>query len=208
MKINILIALLVILILVGCENFGNKDNPMFGKVFRDANELPDFKGYDEIGGSVIESSKDEEGDFRFGFTHLQKKDKHIIILDEISKPSENGKVKFKILDTIYIDNVKENQFIAYGNCSQGNVSNEEIIALVIDTDDENDYDKIIKAWYADTKNGRIKPITNTKGIKCKRVIGSGDEEIDESVPIDTIDFTDTTINTLESQKKDSLDLDK
>ena len=199
------IALTVIILttLSGCNNLGNKDNPLFGKAYNNTSEIPEFKGYLEIGGSVIESSKDKEGNYKLGYTYLHKDNTYILILEEISKPNENGDVEYKILDAIYIKNVKEDQFLTNG-CKQGDEWSDEVTALVVITDEESGATKILKAWLADTKTGTLKQLTDTKGITCivdEEYEECGDEEYEEievpANPDDTIAprvESDTAIN--------------
>jgi len=206
---HILLTLLILATLFGCNNIGNTDNPMFGKIYRNASELPEFKGYQEMGGSVIESSRNTEGYYELAFSYLQKKDSHILILEEILKSDKKEEVKYKILDTIHVQYVKEDQFLTFGACSKDESFNEKLIALVsVINDSTGDY-KVVKAWLADTKEGRIKTLADTKGINCIRNDdeGCGVDEYEEVVEDSLI--TDTTaqiisIDTVITQPIDSI----
>jgi len=188
-KIQFLLIVLVVTILSGCGGIGNKDNPMFGKVFREPSELPEFKGYEEFAGQVIDEIKDGNGDYKLAISILQKGNKYILILEEILTPDENGKVKYKILDTVNVGNVKTDQFVTYNNCKQGADFDNQLIVLVSMGDEDKEDYPVLKAWRADSKTGKINPVTDLKAISCFRVDECGyeeGEEMEESIVLDTM----------------------
>lgn len=207
---HLLLIFLILTTLFGCNGIGDTDNPLFGKEYREVTELPEFKGYKELGGSVIEDSKDADGNYKLSFTHVYKKNRHVLIFEQISTPDKEGKVTYKILDTINVENVKASQFLTYGNCKQGEEYEQLVIAFGVITDDENDNDKVLKAWLADIKTGRINPLADTKGITCmsdeEDFEGCGEEEYEAiEVPVGS----DTTFqlnksDTVATQAIDSL----
>jgi hypothetical protein len=206
---HILLTLIILTTLFGCNNIGNTDNPMFGKIYRNATELPEFKGYQEMGGSVIESTRNAEGHYELGFSYLQKKDSHIVILEEIVQSDKKGEVMYKILDTIHVQHVKEDQFLTFVACSHDENFNEKLIVLVsVINDTVSDY-KVVKAWLADTKTGRIKALADTKGINCIRNDDEacGVDEYDEVVADSLVSDTTSqviSIDTVITQPIDSV----
>lgn len=165
-RFNILTALLSTLILTGCDSFGDRQNPLYGIIYRHEKEVPQFKNYKDIGGSVIDNIKDKSGNYEFGISHLTDSIRHILTFEQFIREPNNPQPKYQILDTINIDNIKENEFITYCNCRQETIFDPEIIALVIADEDKEYYDKIVRAWRADTKAGKIILIENTTGINC------------------------------------------
>jgi len=77
-----------------------------------------------------------------------------------------NKQKYKILDTINIGKLKDNEIIVCRVCRQDEVFDSEIIAIVI-ADDKDVFDRIVKAWRADTKTGRFTKIENLNKITCE-----------------------------------------
>ena len=154
-----------------CDDFGNRQNPLYGKVYRDIADVLGLKyGNESWGSRVIDASKNENGDYRFGINFFtDDNEKNIIcVFDEIID-NENGKPNYKILDTINIGKLKDNEYFVF-DCEQNHtIWDTEIFAVVIVENDneffDNEFfDKIVKAWRADTKTGKIKPIKNLKGL--------------------------------------------
>lgn len=162
----IITIFIITITLFGCNEVGNKSNPLYGKVFRDIEEIPELKNYKDIGGAVINSNKYENGDYRFGIAQLRNKNNQICILEEFIKSDIEGQVKYKILDTIQIQNIKGDEFVTYCNCRKDKTWDYEIIALVNADEETEFYNKIITVWRADTKTGKIYKINNTKDIDC------------------------------------------
>ena len=169
------------IILSGCNEFGNRQNPLYGKVFRNINEIPELKDFTSMGGSVIDTGKTDKGDHRYGIgSYRDKNDFVICIFEEFLKAEEKGKVKYKILDTINIGQLKETEYFTYCNCRQDTIWDSEIIALVVADHDNEYYDRIIKAWRANTKTGKIEVIKEKSGINCSNegygLDGCGEDE--------------------------------
>ena len=150
------------------ENFGNKQNPLYGKVFRETEDIPVLRQWDNGGGGrVIDTGKDKNGGYRFGIDYLKDdKENMVCIFEEFVQSEDQGKVNYKILDTINIGKLKDNEAFSFSGCRQDTMLDSEIIAVAIAEEDKEYHDKIVKAWRADTKTGRIEPIKNIKGITC------------------------------------------
>ncbi len=173
-RINILTGLFLTVLFTSCKN------SLIGIIYRDPKEVAQFKNYRNMGGSVIENYKDTSLNYEFGIAHFSDSVKNILTFERIIIESDNPQPKYKILDTINIDNIKENQYITFCKCRQDSIIDPQIIALVIPEDDKEIYTKILRAWRADTKTGKIKLIRNTKRINCINesygLDGCGDEE--------------------------------
>jgi len=149
------------------ENFGNQENPLFGKTYRNIEDIPELHHWKDLGGSVIESSEDANGEFRFGIGLFEDTNgNRVCTFEEFSNRDEQGKVKYKILDTINIGKLKDNELLTFCNCQRDTILDNEIIAVVIYAENQWIYDKIVRAWRADTKTGKLLPINDLQGIYC------------------------------------------
>lgn len=177
----ILTTLVLKIILSGCNEFGNRQNPLYGKVFRNVTEIPELRNFIHMGGSVMDAGKTENGDYRFGIASFRDdKDYIICVFEEFLEANEKGKVNYKILDTINIGQLKETEYFTYCNCRQDTIWDSEIVALVVADHDKEYYDRIIKAWRANTKTGKIEVIKDKTGINCSNegygLDGCGEDE--------------------------------
>ena len=157
--------------LLSCDNFGNRQNPLYGKIYRNITDILNLKyGNEPWSSRVIDASKNENGNYRFGISFFtDENDMNIVcVFDEIIY-NETGKPNYKILDTLNVGKLKDGEYFVF-DCKQDNtIWDTEIFAIVfVENDDElynNEfYDKIVKAWRANTKTGIIKPIKNLKGL--------------------------------------------
>ena len=162
---SIIILCIFAFITSSCKDFGNKLNPLYGKVYGNINDIPELKKWKNLGGCVIDVGKKEKNGFGIGFF---KDDNENIIytFEKFLERDESGKAKYKILDTINIGKLKDNEIIVCRVCRQDEVFDSEIIAIVI-ADDKDVFDRIVKAWRADTKTGRFTKIENLNKITCE-----------------------------------------
>ncbi len=151
----------------GCNDYGDRQNSLYGKIFRNIADIPELKNFTHIGSSVMDAGKMENGDYRFGVaSYRDNKDFVICIFEEFLESNEKGKVNYKILDTINIGQIKETEFLSFCNCRQDTIWDSEIIALVVADYNYEYFDRIIRAWRADTYTGKIKIVKNLTGINC------------------------------------------
>ncbi len=208
---SILLTVAAAIIFTACDDLSEKQNPLYGKIFSDLKDLPELKNYTHIAGSVIYDSKAPNGDYRFAISYYQDGDKRICIFEELLKSGEKGDIKYKILDTITIGKIRNNEYFTFCNCRRDTIWDSEIIALVVAEDDKEFYDKIVKAWRADTKTGKIIIIKNTEGINCSNegygldACGEDDEAVDPALSsnADTLQLnegTETKTDTLEIEQ--------
>ncbi|WP_147420409.1 hypothetical protein [Sphingobacterium detergens] len=165
---SILFALLAICSWSSFNTVQNQKNPLYGKIFREINEIPGLASYAHASGAVIDASKSESGDYRFAAGYYTSDKNGICILNELLDDKENGKgqVKYKILDTINIRKLKANEQLSLCNCRIGNKFDSEIVAISVVEEDKEYFNKTLKAWRLNTKTGKIDPIQNTKTINC------------------------------------------
>jgi len=206
----IITTLVLTIILSGCNEFGNRQNPLYGKVFGNITDIPELKNFTSMGGSVMDAGKTEKGDYSFGIGSCRDNNDFIIcIFEEFLKAEEKGKVNYKILDTVNIGQIKETEYLTYCNCRQDTIWDSEIIALVLADHDKEYYNKIIKAWRADTKTGKIEIIKNLKGINCSNegygADGCGEDENYESDQQLIDSTTDSSKQTKETENTIKLD---
>ena len=145
--------------------FGDITNPLFNKIYRNVDELLGIKYEQTQSGAMLQGDKIRK-DKEFGISHIVINKRNIITFEEIISENGNPKPKYLVLDTINVDNLKKSEFITYCNCRQDSVDDPEIIALIEFEEDTEYFYKVIKAWRADTKTGKITVIKSTKGINC------------------------------------------
>lgn len=78
-------------------------------------------------------------------------------------------MNYKILDTVHVGKIGEEVDLSICTCMQGIIPDNEIIALVKSDFGKEYYDEIIRAWRADTDNGKFRPIRHTKDIRCSNL---------------------------------------
>jgi hypothetical protein len=147
---------------------GNKENPMYGTVYKRITDIPELKNYTSLGGGVIYPNEPENYDLRFGISNCKDENGNMIFFfEEFVEHDEKGRnPKFKILDTLNVGKLKTNEFAWYQQCRKYAAFDSEIIAIVI-AGEYNYYEyHTVKAWRANTKTGKIQAIENLKGIYC------------------------------------------
>ena len=117
-----------------------------------------FEGLTYYGGTTLEPLEND-----YVLTHYSNGSKHLIVLEKLY-PNGDGTNKSKILDMIEVTGLSKNQHVSYGFCSIKSINDSEIIT-VYEFENTEEFTKILKAWRATRKNGRIIEI-NTGGISC------------------------------------------
>lgn len=161
-----------------------QQNPMNGIVFSDIAEIPELKGYVLDAGSVIDNIGKRPELFKYTVAQYSNNKNHLIILKELIKVAGSPKVKYKILDTLLTERVKQDEYLVICTCRLNGIDDTEIIAVVKADDDKAYYDVVVKAWRADTQSEKIVPITALNGIDCINIgfgmDGDGEAEDSES----------------------------
>jgi len=147
------------------EMIGNKQNPLYGKIYRDITDIPECKQWWKRGGVIIRSNesyglsivKDENGNWYFLFNEFVR--------------DNMGKVNYKILDTINVGKLKDHEIAQFDGFSLNGTYDSEIIGVISidETSDDAIYGEIINVWRADCNTGIIIPI-NTEGVDYTHVM--------------------------------------
>lgn len=206
-KIYTITTLVLTIMLSGCNEFGNRQNPLYGKVYGNIAEIPELSNFTHMQGSLIDEGNTDNVEYRFGISSFGTENDFIIcVFDELLKPHEKGKANYKILDTINVGQIKETEYLSFCDCRQDTILDSEIIAIVLAEHHKEYYDQVTKAWRANTKTGKIEVIKNLKGINCYNDgygVGWGDEENLEAenehtelktVPLDDSKETENSIS--------------
>ena len=141
------------------------EKTIFDKVFRKVNEIEYFKNYENGISSVVNY---KESRWEYVFVEMVNENKRIVILEKIvetGKPEKN----YQILDTIHINNFKENEFTSFGVCQNNRKADSRIFTIIERTENDFDleyYSKIKSAWKANLKTKKIEKISEINGIMC------------------------------------------
>ena len=98
---------------------GNKENPLFGKIYRDEVDIPELSRWEYIGGAVLGYAEIIDGrmGFRFAIDHfIDDNDNIFVFVELVGQRDERGRRKSKILDTVNIGKLKENEIIERPIC--------------------------------------------------------------------------------------------
>ncbi len=146
------------------SDYGNPQNPLYGKVFRIIDGHGDYIFQKDI--PELENWRYWGGCCNINYFWDDKNNVVVFLVDFESLDS--GKVQYRILDTINIGqiNYRMNEAFCVCRCSQGDEDQCAIFAIAIEEEDKEYYDRIVKAWRINLETGRIEPITNLEGIKC------------------------------------------
>lgn len=134
-----------------------KDNSIFSKRYRDITEFECFTNYKEAGSTIIGNQGNQE----YGISQIKKGRLDILLLNRVYP---GKKATFEILDTLQIRNLKNTEYISCQVCRKDKVQDSEIIAIVVYENKEY-FSKVLKAWRANRKTGKITSIS-VKGIDC------------------------------------------
>ena len=147
-------------------------NTLEGIIYRDKNEIEELLKCKDLGGAVIEFAQDTANNMDFGISEFMDtiNNKRIILFEKYIHEKGYPNPKCQIIDTLNIDNLKENEIVQYCDCRQDTLQDSEIIAIA-EIEDKAYYNKIRKAWRADTKTCKIVPIIDTKKINCECLHG-------------------------------------
>ena len=151
---------------VNDENFGNKENSLYGKVFY--YKMPDGKliGIPELSGFKLYIHTSIIGDY--GLMVASDESKNIALIFEETTYINNDDIKRKVLDIIHIGKLKDNEQLSELCYKEDEEENDDkVIAIYTDNDWEKEiFDKIVKAWRLNMSTGKFESIIDLKGIKC------------------------------------------
>jgi hypothetical protein len=149
------------------DNFGNRENPLFGKIYQDIVDISELSHWQRQGGAVLYAGKNEDDSFRFAIEQFKNEDDDIILVFvEFVQHDEKGRnPNRKILDTINIGKMKDIEFLTIGSCRLNAEQDCEIIAVVV-FENKKYLHNIVRAWRANTNTGRFE-VVDVEGIDCK-----------------------------------------
>jgi hypothetical protein len=147
------------------SDYEKTEKTIFDKIFRKINEIEYFKNYENGISSVINY---EESKWEYAFVEMVNDNKRIVILEKIVETGKPKK-KYQILDTIHINNFKENEFTSFGICQNNGKADSRIFTIIERTENNFDleyYSKIKSAWKANLKTKKIEKMPKKSGIMC------------------------------------------
>lgn len=136
----------------------------FETAYRDHQEIPELKNHQEHSANLIYLDNDRDA---FTLKEIQYKQEKIVLLEQVI-PGE-GKNKFKILDTLKINNLASNSFLLFGACLSSGKLDRKLIALFkLDEKEEQveDFRNPVKAWTIDAKSKKIVEFENKEEVVC------------------------------------------
>ena len=141
------------------NEFGNRQNPLYGVVYRNITDIPGFEQWKRYGGKIM----DDYEVHRFGLSLGENNNGDIVfIFYEFEYIKGTWISESKILDTINIGKLKEPQTpMFYGFLSKETGDGDaEVFGIITqeETVDHVIYGEIVRAWRADMNTGRIIPI--------------------------------------------------
>ena len=136
----------------------------FDVAYRDHTAIPELKNHRKQTSSLI--YLDNESD-AFTLKEIQYKEEKIVLLEQVI-PGE-GKNKFKILDTLKIDNLASNSLLLFGACLNGRKLDRKLIALFeLDglAEQVEHFRNPVKAWTIDAQSKKIVEFENKEQVIC------------------------------------------
>ena len=157
MRKIIIILSIFALIVSGCNNSKKRQNSLYGKIYRDLSDIPELSDYKTQRGDMLTSDDDEK---ELCFEHYRNENNHNIgILAEIigrETLHENWKIaKYKLLDTINIGKIAENEFLSVRRYDKDTITEEQTIIISIVSEDKEFNRTIHKAWYVNLKTEKF-----------------------------------------------------
>ena len=168
LKSRIVLFLLCLLFpLVLSAQFGNRQNPLYGKVYRNFADVPELANWVDVGGVLV-----NHGNNNFAISIARDQNNNIIfIFVEIIR--ENEQRKEKIIDTLNIGRLRNNEnYCLYcfkeNEIERSTADFNNVIGIYTDEyDPDKDYfEEIVRAWRLNLKTGKFETIENLEEIKC------------------------------------------
>ncbi|MDG4717229.1 hypothetical protein [Winogradskyella marincola] len=126
-------------------------------IFRDITELEKYNGFKKISGQVLGNSDK-------ALVYIQKDSLKVLILEKIIKNS-SPKPNYSILDEVSLTFENSDQYIALTHCELIENPDEKIIFSLVENDEVEYFDKILKTWVIDLNENKFKEIETDK-VKC------------------------------------------
>lgn len=154
---NVLLVLSLLVFL----NCSNEKEDVIGMKFKNFQEIENFAYFSKVSDTVVYGNN---FDPTHGILHLRNKEEHLIVFKSIFENKDTERI-FTILDTLRIPRLEKSEFITIGYCQISDQNNENLIAIVDETDEQR-IDKVNKVWVANTSTNKIESLTQLENINC------------------------------------------
>jgi hypothetical protein len=147
---------------IGEDNeLGNKNNPLYGKIYRSVTDIQGCKNWKDYGGLVIDV---ESKNVKFGITLYEDErgNKHFFFVEFVQLNQTTGKTDYRILDTMNAGKMPNNEDAVFGGFMLNNKNDREIFGIISFEYIAYRRKNIVikKTWRADRNTGKIIPIDN------------------------------------------------
>ncbi|WP_324720411.1 hypothetical protein [Salinimicrobium sp. HB62] len=139
------------------------NNDLLSMTFKDFREIEIFEKYEKAFDTAIYTGGWED-DFRL--LHLRETNENLVLFYKVVDRQQNtGENTFRVLDTLQIRNLRQDEEIIIGYCYNQNYYEGELVAVAEKTDSLV-AQKILKVWRANPASGAVEAVENFKGIIC------------------------------------------
>ena len=135
----------------------NSKNDSKNVTFRNITDLKKYNGFEKVSAQVL-------GNTNKALVYIQKDSLKVLILEKIIKNS-SPKPNYSILDEVNLIFKNSEQYIALTQCDLIENSNEKMVFSLVENEDVEFFDKVLKTWFIDLKENKFKEI-ETEKVKC------------------------------------------
>lgn len=135
--------------------------PLIGATWKVETDLPLLEGFEYRGGSMLSNFDDPE---QFGTNWYIKGTTALVLVEQVTDDNVH-----EIIDVLEVKDVKKNQVLKSGDCTDGD--SEVVSLIVLVTSSEAERWKAIKAWNFNRDKRRIEVYSATR-VSC---VGMGEE---------------------------------
>jgi len=135
----------------------NSKNESENVTFRNITDLKKYNGFEKLSAQVL-------GNSNKALVYIQKDSLKVLILEKIIKNS-SPKPNYSILDEVSLTFKNEDQYIALTQCDLIENSDDKIIFSLVENEEVEYFEKILKTWIIDLNENKFKEIETTK-VKC------------------------------------------
>ncbi|MDA9070986.1 hypothetical protein N9K09_02505 [Flavobacteriaceae bacterium] len=126
--------------------------------FRNITDLEKYNGFEKVSAQVLGNSDK-------ALVYIQKDSLKVLILEKIIKNS-SPKPNYSILDEVNLIFKNSDQYVALTQCELIENPNERMVFSLVENEDVEFFDKILKTWFIDLKENKFKEIESKK-VKCE-----------------------------------------
>ncbi|MEH1009490.1 hypothetical protein VDP25_17260 [Winogradskyella sp. ECml5-4] len=135
----------------------NSKNDSENVTFRNITDLKKYNGFEKLSAQVL-------GNSNKALVYIQKDSLKVLILEKIIKNS-SPKPNYSILDEVSLTFKNKDQYIALTQCDLIENSDDKIIFSLVENEEVEYFEKILKTWIIDLNENKFKEIETTK-VKC------------------------------------------